>query len=144
MKSQSKIIARYAETDQMGIVHHSVYPVWFEVARTDFIKKAGMTYTQMEQSGIMLPLAELTCRYFRPAFYEDELTVEASILRLTPARIEFLYEVYNQSGELLTRGTTMHGWTDHSLHPINLRKEHPDIWALVVSTTEPKQQESKE
>ena len=59
MKSESKIVARYAETDQMGIVHHSVYPVWYEVARTDFIKQVGMTYTQMEQIGIMLPLVEL-------------------------------------------------------------------------------------
>lgn len=137
MKSQSKIIARYAETDQMGIVHHSVYPVWFEVARTDFIKQAGMTYSEMEQQGVMLPLAELTCRYFRPAFYEDELMVEVRISRLTPARIEFLYEVSNRDGELLTRGTTMHGWTDKQLHPVNLRKYRPKIWELVLSTKEP-------
>lgn len=69
MKSRSRIIVRYAETDQMGVVHHAVYPVWYEVARTDFIKQVGMTYSQMEQMGIMLPLIELQCRYLLPAHY---------------------------------------------------------------------------
>lgn len=131
MKSESKIVARYAETDQMGVVHHSVYPIWFEVARTEFIKKAGMTYTQMEQAGVMLPLAELNCRYFYPAKYEDEVTVVVSIIKFTPARIEFLYEVYNQEKHLLTRGTTLHGWTDLTLRPINLKKHFPDIYTIV-------------
>ncbi|MFR3009310.1 MAG: acyl-CoA thioesterase, partial [Pseudoruminococcus massiliensis] len=63
MKCESKIVARYAETDQMGIVHHSVYPIWFEVGRTDFIKLTGMSYTELEESGVMLPLASLECKY---------------------------------------------------------------------------------
>ena len=66
MKCESKIVARYAETDQMGIVHHSVYPIWFEVGRTDFIKLTGMSYTELEESGVMLPLASLECKYILP------------------------------------------------------------------------------
>ena len=131
MKSRSKIVARYAETDQMGIVHHSVYPIWFEVARTEFIRHAGMTYTEMEQAGVMLPLAGLTCRYFYPAKYEDEVIIEVSISKFTPARIEFLYEVYNEEGRLLTQGTTLHGWTNLELHPINLKKHFPNIYEAV-------------
>ena len=75
MISKSTIVVRYAETDQMGIAHHSEYPVWYEVARTNLIKCIGLTYTQMEQMGVMLPLSELTCRYKGAARYEDVLTV---------------------------------------------------------------------
>ena len=83
MRSQTHIIARYAETDQMGIIHHSVYPVWYEAARTEYIKMAGITYTQLEQQGVMLPLTELTCRYLRPVHYEDEVVIETETIRLT-------------------------------------------------------------
>ena len=80
MISESKIIVRYQETDQMGIAHHSVYPVWFEVARTDFIKKLGITYSEIEKMGVMLPLTEVTCKYYKGTRYEDELTVTARVL----------------------------------------------------------------
>ena len=137
MKTVSKITARYAETDQMGIVHHSVYPVWFEVARTEFIRHVGMSYTEMEQAGVMLPLAGLTCRYYYPARYEDEVTVTVSIQTFTPARIEFLYEVHHaETGKLLVRGTTLHGWTDHSLRPVNLKKRFPEIYEVVKRAQE--------
>lgn len=133
MKTTSTLVARYAETDRMGIIHHSVYPVWFEVARTDFIKQVGMTYSDMEKMGIMLPLAELNCRYFRPVEYEDEVSIEVGIGRLTPARIEFIYEVF-VNGELCCRGMTLHGWTGKNLRPLNLKKHFPDVYALVAST----------
>ena len=55
MKTKSRITVRYAETDRMGIVHHSVYPIWFEIGRTDFIRKAGMPYSVMEENGVMKP-----------------------------------------------------------------------------------------
>lgn len=68
----SKIVVRYAETDQMGIAHHSNYPVWFEVARTDFIKASGISYSDVEKAGIITPLTGLTVRYKQAAFYEDD------------------------------------------------------------------------
>ena len=137
MKSVSRITARYAETDQMGIVHHSVYPVWFEVARTEFIRRAGMSYTEMEQAGVMLPLAELTCRYYFPARYEDEVTITVGIQTFTPARIAFSYEVRRAAdGKLLARGTTLHGWTDRTLRPVSLKKRFPEIYAVVKRAQE--------
>ena len=68
MISETKIIARYAETDKMGIVHHSVYPVWYEVARTEGIKKIGISYSEMEKLGIMTPLSELNCKYIAVSY----------------------------------------------------------------------------
>lgn len=136
MKTESKIVVRYAETDQMGIVHHSVYPVWYEVARTEFIQQVGMTYTQMEQAGIMLPLMELTSRYLLPARYEDELTIQVGITKLTHVKIEFTYEVFNREGILINRGTTLHAWTNLQLRPISMKKQFPEIYRLVVQAAE--------
>ena len=136
MKSRSRIIVRYAETDQMGVVHHAVYPVWYEVSRTDFIKQVGMTYSQMEQMGIMLPLIELQCRYLLPAHYEDELYVEASIQQLTQVKIVFLYEIFTSDGKLIHTGSTTHAWTNTQLKPISLKKHFPDVYDLVLKAKE--------
>lgn len=133
MYSESKFDVRYAETDQMGIVHHSVYPIWYEVGRTDFTKKLNMTYAQMEKDGIMTPLVELTSQYKRPAHYGDMVTVRTSIQKLTPARIIFYYEVYRKE-ELLAIGTTMHAWTGKDLKPINLKKHRPELYEMMEKT----------
>lgn len=132
MKSQSTIIVRYAETDQMGIVHHSVYPVWYEAARTEFIKKLGITYTQMEQLGILLPVAEVTCRYFFPAHYEDELTVTVSVKNMTPARIEFAYVVTKPGrAKPINTGTTLHAFAGTDLRPMNMKKKFPELYRKI-------------
>ena len=78
---ETKITVRYAETDQMGVAHHSVYAVWYEVARTEFAKKYIIPYSEAEKIGIMMPVAELTSKYYKSAFYEDELTQKLKIIR---------------------------------------------------------------
>lgn len=136
MKCEVKITARYAETDQMGIIHHSVYPVWYEVARTEFIKSAGITYTQLEAQGVMLPLSELTCRYFRPVHYEDEVIIEASVEKVTFSRIVFHYRVL-LDGELMAEGTTTHGFVDsHTFRPVNIKKLMPDFYSCIKEASE--------
>ena len=96
MISTSKINVRYAETDQMGIVHHSVYAVWYEAARTDFCKACGFSYKEMESRGVLTPLVSLECKFIKPAFYDDTLTIKTRISKLTPARVEFFYEVFKE------------------------------------------------
>ena len=130
MYSESKIIARYAETDKMGIVHHSVYPIWYEVARTDFIKKIiGISYSEFEEMEIMTPLVELNSKYILPADYEDELLVRVYISKLTPARIVFSYEV-RKSGEekIINKGFTIHAWVGKDLKPLNMKKKFPNLY----------------
>lgn len=137
MTSKSIIVVRYAETDQMGIVHHSVYPIWYEVARTDFIKKIGIAYSNMEKEGIMTPVVEVKSKYLRPAFYEEELTIETKIKQLNPAKIEFEYFVYKQNiNEPINIGVTLHAWTNNNLKLINLKKTHPNIYKLVENVLE--------
>ena len=132
MISKTKVTVRYAETDKMGIVHHSVYPIWYELARTEIIKKIGMSYSELEQKGIMTPLAELNCKYKLPAEYEDVLTIEVEISKLTSARIVFNYKVFKDGLEFpINTGSTIHAWVGKDLKPINLKKKFPDIYKKI-------------
>lgn len=132
MNSKSKVVVRYAETDKMGIVHHSVYPIWYEIARTDFIKLSGISYSKMEEIGIMTPLLELQCKYLKPSFYEDELTIEVSIENLTPVKIVFNYKVYRDD-ILLNTGKTMHAFVDKEMKPINIKKKFAEIYEKLAN-----------
>ena len=130
--SQTSLTVRYAETDQMSIVHHSNYAVWFEAGRTDFIKKMGLPYSKIEESGAMLPLLELKCNFKGFARYEDEIVVKTYIKEHTGIRLLFHYEV-NKVGnsKILTEGETLHVWTNNSLKPGNIKKYRPEINELI-------------
>ncbi len=131
MASTSEITVRYAETDCMGVVHHAVYPVWFEIARTDYIKNAAMSYSEMEKQGVMLPVTGISCKYRLPARYDDQLEITARITRLTPARIEFSY-ICRRKGceEILTEGTSSHAFVDaKTFRPLNLKKAMPELYS---------------
>ena len=137
--SDTKFIVRYAETDQMGIVHHSNYPVWFEAGRTDFIKKMGLPYSKIEEMGFMLPLIELRCSYKGAARYEDEITVRTVIKEFTNIRITFYYEVYrNDEPGCITTGETMHVWTDRNMKPVNIKRHSGQIYNLICEAVEKK------
>lgn len=107
--SVSRLRVRYSETDQMGIVYYANYLVWFEVARTDLLRQFGWTYREMEETGIRLPVIEAHCEYQRPARYDDEVEVRASVRLLSPVRLEFTYEVVlAKEGTTAAVGTTRH------------------------------------
>lgn len=138
MVVKSYITARYAETDQMGIVHHSVYPIWFEVGRTDFIKSLGVTYTQLEKEGVMLPLAILNCKYHFPVHYEDEVVIETFIKQVWAAKIEFGFNVkLRESDKLAAEGSTIMGIVDtKTFRPINLKKVRPELYEKLKASCE--------
>ncbi|NLK87603.1 MAG: acyl-CoA thioesterase [Clostridiaceae bacterium] len=130
--SETKFVVRYAETDQMGVVHHSNYAVWFEAGRTDFIRKMGMPYSMIEEKGAMLPLLELRCRFKGFARYEDVVVVRTRIKEYTGTRLVFHYEVARAGEErLLTEGETMHCWTNRELKPVNIKKFMPELYDLI-------------
>lgn len=130
--SETKLTVRYAETDQMGIVHHSCYPIWFEAGRTDFIRQMGMTYTEIENSGVLLPLIELGCSFKGFAKYEDEIIVKTWIKEHNGIRLTFHYEVCkNGYDEAITSGDTIHAWVNKSFKPVNLKKYRPEIFTIV-------------
>lgn len=132
MESETQFIARYAETDRMGIVHHSNYPVWFEAGRTDFLKKAGMANSRIEELGVLLPLSHMECSFKSPARYEDEIVVKTKIRRMTCARIEFEYEIVKANdGAVIAVGSTSHAWTNKSLKPLNIEKKLPELCSML-------------
>ncbi len=109
-----RIRARYAETDQMGVVHHAVYPVWFEVARTALSHAVGVPYTAWEDTGILLMVGELICRYRRPARYDDEVTVWVRVGAVASRRVVFEYRVDAADGTVLAEGETRHVVVDRA------------------------------
>lgn len=98
---------RYAETDQMGVVYHGNYAQYFEMGRVEWLRNKGISYKSMEEKGITLPVVSLTMNYKRPARYDDELTVRTIFKNQESVKIEFDYEIYNQSNELLTIGSSV-------------------------------------
>jgi len=105
---ETNIRVRYAETDQMGVVYHGNYFQYFEVARAECIRALGMTYADMEKAGIVMPVVEVSCRYLRPARYDDLLTVKIILNHLPEDhKILFNQEVYNEKNELLATGTVL-------------------------------------
>ncbi len=140
-ESKTYLTVRYAETDMMGIVHHSRYYPWFEMARTDFIKKSGITYTEMEKMGVLLPLTETGAKYIYGLKYEDEVMVTCKLTKLSVARCEFGYEVYKlPEMKLMSTGRTAHGFVNREFVPINLKKQYPKLWEkLSELLTEEKQ-----
>ncbi len=100
----SKIRVRYAETDQMGYVYYGNYATYYEIGRTELIRKCGISYKQLEEAGIMLPVSSLSVKYKRAAKYDELLTIRTTIEKLPNVRIQFLYEVYNEENQLLNDG----------------------------------------
>jgi acyl-CoA thioester hydrolase len=100
--TETKIRVRYAETDQMGIVYHSNFFPYFEVARAESIRHLGFTYADMEKMGVIMPVVDVHARYLRPALYDDLLTIKTSLKELPlHHKIEFHHEVFNEKEELL-------------------------------------------
>ena len=103
-----RLRARYAETDQMGVVHHAVIPVWFEAARTELARATGVTYLAWERRGIRLMVTDLTCRYRAPARYDDEVTILVAVAEVASRRVVFAYRVLAPDGAVVAEGETRH------------------------------------
>lgn len=134
-KSSTKVRVRYAETDQMGIVHHANYYVYFEDAREDFISGAGIRYKFMEDQGIMMPLAETQCKYYVGAKYDDVLIIETILEDLSAVKVVLKYKVTRErDGILIAKGKTIQPFVDkESFKIVNLKKNYPDMWAKLES-----------
>jgi acyl-CoA thioester hydrolase len=105
-KTTTKIRVRYAETDQMGFVHHGNYTQFFEMGRLDWITKIGVSYKNMESKGILLPVVFLETNYLKPAYYDDELIIETFLLEKPTSKIKFGYNIYNKNKDIITKGIT--------------------------------------
>ncbi|MBN2138138.1 MAG: acyl-CoA thioesterase [Sedimentisphaerales bacterium] len=102
------IVPRYVETDQAGVVHHSVYPVWLEMGRTELLRANGLAYKDLESAGYLFVVAEMHIRYRRPAFYDDNLKLETTCSSVTAGKVEHTYRLMRPSdGTLVAEARTI-------------------------------------
>ena len=102
----TKIRVRYSDTDQMGYMYYGNYAEFYEVGRVEMLRSLGLTYKSMEESGIIMPVTELKCKYIKPALYDEEITVKVFIDKMPSFRIHFRYELFNEKEELINLGET--------------------------------------
>jgi acyl-CoA thioester hydrolase len=105
--TETKVRVRYGETDQMGFVYYGNYALYYEVGRADAMRQLGMTYREMEEMGVVMPITYMTSKYIRPAHYDNLLTVKTIIREIPVSRMHFFYEIYNEEGTLLNLGETI-------------------------------------
>lgn len=109
---ETKIRVEYHHTDQMGVVHHSNYVKFFEVARTEWLRANGLTYAEMERRGVMMPIVDVAVKYRNPALYDELLSVTAFVDEAPMARMTFRYEVRGEDGRDIASGSTTLGFID--------------------------------
>jgi len=104
--AETKFRVRYSETDQMQYVYYGNYAAYYEVGRVEALRKLGMTYKDLENSGIMMPVLETHSYYHQPARYDELLTIKITIPQLPLVKIKFQYEIYTENGEKIHSGET--------------------------------------
>lgn len=104
LEHTTQIRVRYAETDQMGYVYYGIYPQYYEVGRAEWLRRFGLTYKQLEETGIIMPVAEVHIKYIRPARYDDLLTIQTRVDEIPDRRVTFTTELFNEVGKRLNVG----------------------------------------
>ncbi len=103
----------YGDTDQMGVVYYANYLRWFEMGRTELLRQIGATYSSVEEAGFFFPVTEVSCHYHKPARFDDEIVVEATLTALGRATLDFSYKIKRKNdGEILAEGWTRHACVD--------------------------------
>lgn len=134
---ETTIRVRYAETDQMGIVYHSNYIIWFEIGRTDWFRQIGQDYKSLEEKNILLPVIGVNCQYRKSALYDDLVIIRTYLKELKGVRLTFHYEILRKEGrELLAEGESQHAFVDKDQRPVRLKKEFPELWDILQNTME--------
>jgi acyl-CoA thioester hydrolase len=136
--AEARVRVRYAETDQMGVVYHANYLVWFEVGRVEFIRQLGMDYKDMEQEDdALIAVAEVTARYKAPARYDDELIVRTSLAGVRGPIVRFRYVVVRAAGEdaaetVLCEGETVHFVVGRDMKRREMPAKYAERFAAVM------------
>ena len=103
---ETKIRVRYGETDQMGYVYHGNYAQYYEIGRTELMRSFGLSYDELEKSGILLPVISLNAKFIKPGRYDDLLTIKTTVKEMPTVKIHFNYDVINEKDEIISSGET--------------------------------------
>lgn len=129
MVSRTEIEVRYSETDQMGVVYHANYLVWFEVARSHFIKDLGFDYLELENRGLLFPIREVHIEYYRPCHYGEKIFVETRVIDFNAVKTTYEQTVYNDTGELKAKWhITLISVDKETFLVTKINKKAPDIY----------------
>lgn len=124
----------YYETDRMGITHHSNYIRWMEEARVDFLNHIGYGYARLEQEGILSPVIGIECRYQHPTTFDDVVEIAVGVAEFRGVRLVIEYTMTNLvTGEPVLTGRSTHCFTDSKGSPVILKKQSPEMDALLKS-----------
>jgi len=130
--NETTVRVRYKDTDQMGVAYYANYFVWFEVGRCEYFRGIGMSYRDLEQNDILLPVIEAFCKYKYPARYDDLLRITTRLNLLEDVKLGFHYEIFNLEKEtLLAIGETIHAFVNRKGKPVVLRKQNPFFWRIL-------------
>jgi len=132
--SETRIRVRYAETDQMGVVYHSNYFIWFEIGRVELMRQLGFSYRDMERSdGLFIAVVDARCRYKAPARYDDEVIVHTHLKNVRESVVHFGYELVRaEDGQLLAEGETTHIVTDEQMKMVPLPGKYLNVFRAAV------------
>ncbi len=120
---------QYYETDGMRIVHHSNYIRWFEEARMEALRRAGLDYDKMEEFGIMIPVLSVSCEYKQAVVFGETVRIETQVQSFNGLKFEVGYRIIEEeNGVLHATGTSTHCFLDWNLKPVNVRKKAPHIY----------------
>ena len=136
MTNTITIQPRYQETDQMGIIHHSVYLIWYEMGRVEFCQALGLPFHHLEQAGLRLAIISVHSEFIKSARFGEVYQLTTSVTAISKVRMMFCYVIKDQTDAIIHRGHTEVAWLNESLRPINLPKTHPEIYRLFESTIE--------
>ena len=128
MEGITKILPRYAETDQMGIIHHSNYIKWMEEARMDLMDQIGLNYREMEELEIISPVLSVSVNYHSMVHFDDTVLIQCKLLKYNGIKMEVEYVMTDkETGELRTTATSSHCFLNRSGKPISLKRSYPEI-----------------
>ena len=130
MKSLITIEPRYQETDQMGVIHHSVHAVWFEMGRVKYCDDIGLPFKEIEDSGLRLAMIDLHSIYKKPAMFGYRYKQYTYLSDFSRIKMTFRYEIYNEADELVHLGESVLVWLDKELKPTNVLKSNKHIYDL--------------
>ncbi|MDP4094623.1 MAG: acyl-CoA thioesterase [Bacillota bacterium] len=137
MDTRTNFNVPLAQIDKMGVVHHTNYPLLFELGRREYLKKAGVPSSKIKEMGLALPLSKLVCDFLIPAKYNDELTIVTSVTHMSYVKIKFEYTILNnKNNRVIATGETVHAWSDRDIRPLNIKKVAPEIFEVLKNFAE--------
>jgi acyl-CoA thioester hydrolase len=128
MKSIIKIEPRYQETDQMGVIHHSVYPVWYEMGRIKFCDDIGLPFAELEKQHIGLAMISMSSYFKKPTYFGQTYQLFTYLREFGRLKMKFEYELYDQDMTLVHYGETHLVWLSDEFKPLDIKKKNPQVF----------------